>query len=56
MGSKYDEGENSYVSYHKPPSSSKVVNIDDMPIPAARAKNFEELLEKQLGLQDGSLQ
>ena len=27
-----------------------------MPIPAARARNFEELLEKQLGLQDGSLQ
>ena len=45
---RFDEGENSYTSYNK--HSSKVVNIDDMPIPAAKARNFEELLEKQLGL------
>jgi hypothetical protein len=46
---KYDEGENAYMSssmhFNR---SQKAVNIDDIPIPATKAKTFEELLEANL--------
>lgn len=62
-GSSYnrngDDGENfngnNSISL-KPPSSNRggAVNIDDIPIPTAKSKNFEELLEnnlRQLGME-----
>jgi hypothetical protein len=56
-GSNYrnDDAENSQISGRGYHNRSKVVNIDDIPIPTTKARNFEELLEKQLGLSSGDL-
>lgn len=31
-------------------NNKKIVNIDDIPIPTTKARNFEELLERELSM------
>jgi hypothetical protein len=54
-----EEGENYNVNNSislKPPSQRVAINIDDIPITTTKARNFEELLEKNLRQMEGSVE